>query len=227
VDQQVINFKKKLSDENKHGLVLDIDETLSWTIGYWVQQLRQKFGNPENLSVEELVAKYTYTQKVPYWQTPAALEWMENARENNQIQEQMLLISNADHFVNKINSIVPIVGYLTTRPRTILSGTQQWLIKYNFPKVEILARPADISSATGDVWKAAVLDFLYPQVEGIIDDKSFVAESLSQNYKGTFYLYNSEKTKLNHIKIIPCKTWSDVYAQIKLVYGPKKIKSIK
>jgi hypothetical protein len=221
MDQQVIDFKQKLVDENKSGLVLDVDETLSWTIGYWVEQLQQKFGNPENLLVQEIIDKYRYAQLVPYWQTPTALEWMENAREDNQIQEPLSLIDNANYFVDKINSIIPIVGYLTTRPRTVLPGTKKWLAKYNFPKVEVLARPAEISSPEGDSWKAVVLNFLYPEVKGIIDDKSFIAGSLPPNYKGTFFLFNSDATKQKDTNVIPCKTWSDVYAQVKLVYGAK------
>jgi len=38
------------------------DETLSWTIGYWIEEMQNKFGNPENLTVKEMVEKYRYTQ---------------------------------------------------------------------------------------------------------------------------------------------------------------------
>lgn len=221
MDQQIIDFKQKLASENKQGLVLDLDETLSWTIGYWVEQLQQKFGNPEHLSVKEMVDKYQYAKNVPYWQTPASLEWMENAREDNEMQEPLSLIDDANYFVDKIDSIISIVGYLTTRPRTVLSGTQKWLAKYNFPKVEVLARPADVLTAEGDSWKAVVLNFLYPEVKGIIDDKSFIAESLPSDYQGTFFLFNSDATKQKDIKVIPCKTWFDVYTQVKLTYGAK------
>jgi len=221
MDQQIIDFKQKLAFENKQGLVLDLDETLSYTIGYWIEQLQKKFGNPEHLSVKKMVDKYRYAQNVSYWQTSTALEWMENAREDNKIQESLSLIDSANYFVNKINSIIPIVGYLTTRPRTVMPGTLKWLAKNNFPEVKVLARPSEISSSEGDSWKAVVLNFLYPEVQGIIDDKSFIAESLPPDYKGIFFLYNSHTTKQKNIKVIPCKTWFDVYTQVKLTYGDK------
>ena len=42
---------------NKAGLGVDIDETLSWTVGHWVKEMQKLFGNPEGLSVKELVDK--------------------------------------------------------------------------------------------------------------------------------------------------------------------------
>jgi hypothetical protein len=36
------------------GLVIDLDETFSWTIHYMAGELAKLYGNPQNLSVEEL-----------------------------------------------------------------------------------------------------------------------------------------------------------------------------
>ena len=65
---------------NKTGLGVDIDETLSWTVGHWAKEMQKLFGNPEGLSAKELVDKYSYTQNVPYWQSEEALKWMEEKR---------------------------------------------------------------------------------------------------------------------------------------------------
>lgn len=199
--------------------MLDIDETLSWTIGTWVEQLQQRFGNPENLSVKEMAEKYKYTQNVPYWQFPEALDWTEKARENNELQERFMPIEGASAGVEKLQTVVPVVGYLTTRPRSVLGGTRKWLEKNRFPEAEVLARPADVSSQEGDRWKAEVLDFLYPQAEGIVDDKLAVVEFLPKSYQGTILLYNSQETNVEGIKVLPCKTWPDVYARAKQVWG--------
>ena len=50
----------------KSGIAVDIDETLSWTVGYWFKEMIKLFGNPEKLSVKKLISKYRYTQNVPY-----------------------------------------------------------------------------------------------------------------------------------------------------------------
>jgi NADH:ubiquinone oxidoreductase subunit D len=63
--------------ENKRGLAVDIDETLSNTIAYWLEKLQKKFSNPDNLIVKEMVEKYRYTQNIPYYQNSKVLEWID------------------------------------------------------------------------------------------------------------------------------------------------------
>jgi hypothetical protein len=220
MDQEIINFKNQLTDTNRSGLVLDIDETLAWTIGYWVSTMQQKFGNPENLSVVDMVAKYRYTQNVPYWQTPEALEWMEAAREDNDLQPLIAPIVAASDTVNQINPIIPIVAYLTTRPQCVVSGTKKWLEIYGFPDVPILARPPEVPSEVGDKWKSEALNYLYPQVKGIIDDKSAIAEFLPADYPGVVFLFNNPSTDIVRPKVIPCPIWPDVYSQVKEFFKP-------
>jgi hypothetical protein len=200
-----------------HGLALDIDETLSWTMGYWVKELQRLFGNPENLTIEELIKKYKYTQDVPYWQTKEALDWMEAQRENDGIQTEFDLIENSNQVVQKINKIVPIVAYITVRPESVLNGTKLWLKKHDFPQAEIIARPKNIPHKDGNKWKAEVLEQMYPQVSGIIDDNPKLLEFLSEDYKGQIYLYDSENVDkkynqyLQKPNIHPCRKWEDVY----------------
>lgn len=219
IEQEIASFKNKLIQEKRSGLVLDIDETLSGTVGFWVEQLQERFGNPENLTPKEIVAKYRYTQLVPYWQSKEALEWMEQARENNSLQEALPLIENANHIVQQIDKIIPIVGYLTIRPQAVIEGTKTWLRKHDFPQVDVLARPVGLATADGNKWKADVLHALYPQVVGIIDDNPAVAKHLPRDYQGTVYLFDSEEAVKCEIKVIPCKTWGDVHAQVKLLHS--------
>lgn len=219
MDEKTHAFKKKLKNENKKGLVLDIDETLSWTIGHWVEQMQQLFGNPEGLSVKELVKKYRYTQNVPYWQTEEAIQWMVNAILSNEFQEKLPLVENAHHFVQRINEIIPIIGYITVRPVDVMSGTRNWLKKHDFPEKEIIAKPMNIQRIEGTKWKAEVLSNLYPEVLGIVDDNPGLIEYLPSDYQGTIYLYDYDETTRNDIRIYPCKTWEDIYTKIKMQYS--------
>lgn len=99
---ELANIKSQLRRNGAPGLALDIDETLSWTIGWWVNRMQTEFGNPEGLSVEALVAKYRYAQLVPYWQTEEAIKWMDRHREDNNIQEELPLIENADSVIKEL-----------------------------------------------------------------------------------------------------------------------------
>ena len=71
----VQDFKNGL--KGQRGLVLDIDETLTWTVGFWLERMQKLFGNPEKLSVKDTADKYHLTQNLPYWQTDEAYAWMQ------------------------------------------------------------------------------------------------------------------------------------------------------
>nr|AIA18301.1 Unknown Function [uncultured bacterium] len=215
IDETITQFKKELQKNGKIGLLLDIDETLSWTLGHWVVVMQEKFGNPENLSVKELIKKYRYTEHVPYWQTPEAKEWMQQAILDNDLQEALPIIENANHIANKVHKIIPIVGYLTLRPTAVLDGTRQWLKKHGFPDEPLLLRPDNIPHGDGYEWKAHVLVHLYPEVTGIVDDNARMLQYLPDEYKGTIYLYDTESFEGTNLNVIPCKTWDDVYDKVK------------
>ena len=97
--------KENLKKNNMRGLALDIDETLSWTVGFWVEQLQKEFGNPENLSTQELVTKYRYVQSVPYWQTSKATRLINNYMHSNDIQEILPLMAFEDILLSYLRGI--------------------------------------------------------------------------------------------------------------------------
>ena len=71
-NKEIISLKRKLKLAGIKGLALDIDETLSFTIGFLIEKLVEKVGNPENLTVKEIARKYRHTDNVPYWQNNEA-----------------------------------------------------------------------------------------------------------------------------------------------------------
>jgi len=198
----------------KQGLAVDIDETLSWTIGYWVEQMQKKFGNPENLSIIELTKKYRQVQNVPYWQTAEALKWTNEQIHSSDLQTELPLIEGANDYLAQIEKIIPIVAYLTVRPECTRAGTQDWLNKHGFPKAQLICRPTEMNHDDGSKWKAETLAKLYPQVLGIIDDNAKLLDFLPNDYQGTIFLYNHDSHDSN-LKVISCPTWSDVLEAVK------------
>jgi len=211
-------FKHDLKTAGVSGLALDIDETLSYTLQYWIHVLMEEFGNPEGLTALEIIAKYRYAQEVPYWQTPEALGWMEQARNSNELHEQFPLIENADTHSQKINQTIPIVAYPTNRPINVAEGTRNWLQKHKFPKASIIARPEEIQHSDGNKWKAEVLEFLYPEVAGIVDDNPGLIDCLSESYPGTVFYFDAKKAPQTNIDVIACKTWNDVVREVQSRY---------
>lgn len=210
----VFQFKKYLKENKLSGLVLDIDETLSWGVYYWVKEMQVIFGNPERLTVEEMVAKYRYTQNIPYWQNSKTCRWMWQAIKSNEINENLPLIKNADLIVQKINKIIPIIGYLTIRPKSVMTGTKRWLSKFRFPEAPIIPRPNHVSFKRGNEWKAKSLVYLYQEVVGIVDDNPKLLNFLPHEYKGRIYLYNNTDNQRRDLKVYPCLTWETVWQRI-------------
>ena len=192
------------------GLALDIDETLSYTLGYWIGEMQTLFGNPENLTVEEMIKKYRYAEKVPYWQTEEAFSWMLDQIESNELQTQLPLIEDAKEIVHEVDKIIPITAYITLRPTSVLEGTKVWLKKHNFPDAPVITRPDYIKHENGTAWKAHLLEYLYPQVMGIIDDNPSLVENLSSDYEGTVFMYDTSEKTRDDLDLYACANWKAV-----------------
>ena len=214
INKEIVALKKRLKKNKIQGLALDIDETLSFTIGYMVEKLMEGLGNPENLTIGEIIKKYKHTDKIPYWQGEKAEEILEIIRNSNQVQRGLPLIKNANSTVNKINKIVPISAYITVRPKIILNGTKLWLQKNNFPEATVITKPDKILRKDGNQWKAKVLEYLYPEILGIVDDNPDLVKYLSKNYKGTVFLYDNTEILNKDIRVISCKDWETVLLNI-------------
>ena len=215
MDKQVIALKKRLKKEGKQGIALDIDEVLADTVFHLMENLIKRFGNPENLSARELINKYQYTYYVPQFQTKEARDWTIEEIHRDDIQENLPLIENSNHWVNKVNKIVPICAYLTKRPVSVLPGTIKFLKKHGFPEAEIIAKPLDIELKDGNKLKAEILKYLYPEIRGLVDDDPKFAEFIHhKEYKGTLWLYGAGSYSGENKNVKPCKNWEQVYASL-------------
>jgi uncharacterized HAD superfamily protein len=203
----------------KRGLALDIDETISATNIWWFEKMQKIFGNPESLTAQEMAAKYRYTQDVPYWQMKEVENWIEYHRHSNSVQKILPLIENSNEIVQKIDKIIPVTLYITSRPKEALSGTKEWLRNHNFPLVGIITEPKEVALSDQTKWKAKVLENFYPKIQGIIDDNPGLAKNLSRKYKGTLFLYDMAQSDISNIKVVPCPTWDDVLIKVREIFG--------
>lgn len=202
---------KKIS----RGLALDIDETLSITGIQIVEKLQERYGNPENLSKYEIMEKYKHTSNVPYWKSVEIREWHHSYIQSDELYENVNLIENSNHIVQKVDTIIPISCYLTARPENTIETTRQWLKKHNFPEREIICRPMHIAYEDGNKWKAAELLKFYPDILGIVDDNPGLIDALPPEYKGTIFLYSHLQYDITTpINVIPCIDWEAVYDKI-------------
>ncbi len=201
------------------GILVDIDETLCWTVGHWIAEMIKKFGCPEDLSVKEIINKYQFVQNVPYWQSVKVNEWIEEQIHSNDLQLELPLIDeDVVNYLQLINRIIPVVGYITNRPLSIKSGTVGWLKKYDFPDLPIVFRPDSILHSDGYKWKAEYLMSAFPIIQGIIDDDSRIIEYIEDKYMGYIFLFNSRQYIGEKKNIHRSVTWGETYLNIAKVF---------
>lgn len=219
--KMILDFKNSVKNSWKNWLALDIDETLSATSTYWFSRLLELFWNPENLTPDQMVKKYYHTQNVPYWKgNEKVLAWMHEHREDDEIQKMLELIEWTDHHYREIHeNIIPVNSYITARPDNVVNWTKHWLKQKDFPNNDtVILRPQALDHSLSNLWKACVLDILYPEVVWIVDDNPGLIKLLPERYKWHIFLYDKPGCDFNHVNIYVCQTIEDVRNSIEVVF---------
>mmetsp|Transcript_65462 Transcript_65462/g.77486 ORF Transcript_65462/g.77486 Transcript_65462/m.77486 type:complete len:223 (+) Transcript_65462:38-706(+) len=207
-------LKSSLAASGNSGLVIDIDETLSATNVTWFQRCVDLFGNPEGLTVSELISKYHLAQFNPAWQSDEAKAWMHRQRNSPEAQDNLPLIPGAVQGVRNLAKITSVVAYLTVRPESVNNNTIKWLMKNDFPKLPVVAKPDSVPFEEGNQWKARTLHDLWPEVVGIVDDNPKLPTFAGAGYPGDIYLFGRGEVESGYEWAIPCKTWQCVVKRI-------------
>jgi hypothetical protein len=214
-NKEVIALKKKLKKNKIKGLAVDVDDTLSLTFECLVDELSKKMGNSENLPKEEMFLKYRSTWNVPDWRNEKAEEIVHKIITSDELQKDLPLIENANNLVLKVNKVIPVVAYITARPNKIRNGTEFWLKKYGFVKACLIMKFKNKKRGMSNRWKAGVLKYLYPEVQGIVDDNLGLINALGKGYKGRVFLYKGSDCKRKYNYVVLCKDWDDVLDKVK------------
>jgi 5'(3')-deoxyribonucleotidase len=201
-------LKMHLQALGRKGLALDIDETLSYTNRHWMKVSLDRLPLPEGYLREELLASNAPLET--YWSEDVLLERLGDLLHSNEFNSGISIIENADHAVNEINGIVPILAYITARPVSVVLSTQQWLARHGFPEAPLIMMPVDEDHIKRNRWKANVLRLLYPEILGIVDDNPGLSIDLAENYAGMVFVYNSTVHPNQNERIIPCPDWDSV-----------------
>ncbi len=207
-EEQIV---QALLASGRTGLALDVDETLSITATKVISELQQRFGNPENLTVAEVIARYDYIEQVPYWQSAEAKNFINSCWRSPEFQHQLEIIEGALEHVHKIHQHLPILVYLTARPGCVTEATAVWLQHHGFPEASVICRPDELPSEQGSQWKAQVLARLYPAIVGIVDDNRSLIRHLPADYPGTIYLFNNQDPGDHSLTVIQCQNWAEVH----------------
>lgn len=221
IPESAVCLKEGMEKAGSRGIAFDLDETLVNTNLKWFKYLSEIIGNPEGLSPEELVKKYRYVNFVPYFFTPEAIKVINQLIDTDEFQRDIPPTEGSLEAVKEISLLVPIVAYITARPECVRSGTEYWIKENGFPEAPVILRQNEIPFEERHPWKAAVLEYMYPQVRGIVDDNPGVVSALSPDYGGKVFLFEEKESPVESGFCVPCMTWKDVVSGIKGEFAMK------
>lgn len=211
----VDQLQQTLKANQRYGLALDIDDTLAQAAQYLLEQIHLDLKLPMDKPIEELFKEYgKYTGE--FWNRADVNRWFNNVRHLK--TENLPLMPDAHEMVQRINAIVPIRAYITARRQDHYAWTQAWLDQHNFPKAPLICQPNNEKYDNSHAWKARVLEDLYPNIVGIVDDNELLAHELSSDYPGTHYLYGYKECARDNIDVVCCQDWDNVYQEIRKRY---------
>lgn len=197
----------------KEGLALDVDETLSITCPQIFSDLAELFGLPNGVPIEELLKEHTFAGRVPGWDKGEPFEWIKNQFHDMEYSKTFKTIDGALEYVHEVNKIVPICAYITARPYTLQTPTEEWIKDKGFPDAPIITRH-DMLEGAGSRWKAPLLERVWPKVYGIVDDNKKLIQYFT-DYQGTLFLFEKEEAPESKFDVVPCKDWEATYKAIK------------
>jgi hypothetical protein len=198
----------------KGGLAVDVDDTICATNEFWSEYLLREYGNPEKLTPEQIVQKYRFVRNVPYWNEPKVRQWIDGHMNSS---EGKLHLKPKEGSVKALQSLQDKINlYLTGRPEYTNEATTEWQRREGFPAKTIIGFPDmpldDRLISIRAKWKARILEALFPEVSGIIDDDEGVAKRIDKNYPGKIFLYSY--TQYNKDNVVCCPTWSEVVYEV-------------
>ncbi|MBI2580508.1 hypothetical protein HYV85_01735 [Candidatus Woesearchaeota archaeon] len=221
IEQLYKPVKDEFIRSGLEGIAVDIDDTISATNAHWVRTLVSLLKNPEGLSPEDIISKYRYAKNVPYWASDDVEAYVQGQFLNEVNLMNYPVVDGALKGVRNLDQLIRVIAYITTRPERVARITSDWLTRQSFPPAKVIGIPKTELLKQGSIesrgqWKAAVLEYLYPQVMGIVDDNEDVLEHLSPTYKGKAYIFSEKALQLQyHFSTVLCPSWEHVVDEVR------------
>jgi len=187
--QSVYRLKESLSIQNERRLAVDIDDTLANTTAKYFDVLSQQFPPPEDLTPLDVKKQFGLDGQILYWgKIPAAMELAHSYVNDNGFHSDLAVVPGAVEALQTLHQSGELACYLTARVEPMRQITDFWL-KGVFPDLPLVLKDPSIDFSNGSAWKVAALEFLYPEINGLIDNDARTIRTLEENgYPGELYL---------------------------------------
>jgi len=188
--ESVYRLKSHLQSEGIEGLAVDLDDTSYHTSDAYHDLLSERFPSPEKLTRDQARKHFALTGKILYWGgIPEAKAAAYSKVDDPEFHSSIMPITDAIVRINELEQKRLMACYLTARTENLRWVTEVSLTQHNFPRLPLGMKSKDIDFENSAEWKAAALDYLFPHVNGIIDNDARVARALEEmEYSGRVFL---------------------------------------
>ncbi len=191
----------------KRALFVDIDDTLCHTCLQWFEEFVKMFGGDK--TALQLRLEYNSIWDVPGWKEMHSDPRIDTFLHSDDFHQNIPAVLGAAEILHSfVNTVMPI-EYLTARPFSVQTATEDWLKRNMFPIAPVITRPMRVPLENRYVWKALYTEGSFPRVLGILEDDIRFVEALSSSYPGVVYFIGHSVSPRNDIRVIPCPTISD------------------
>lgn len=220
-------LKSATTDANnkpiKPQIALDIDNTISATTREYFKASVEKFGypsgtEPHEQNLDAIEAKHQYTFNVDEWRnSDSRQEFYDSLLVSPDLHRDVELIPEAGEAVPRLAPHVDVGCYLTARPDVLYDVTLEWLGKHGFPEAPLIMAPSYSDHYKLNSWKAEILDFLFPEVMGIVDDNPSLPKNIAADYpeyEGVVFHYGEHNYDDLSITVESCASWEHVLERV-------------
>ena len=174
-------------------------------------EVRRAIVEDRDLTIDEMVKKYTFAKDVPYWGGNAGIHSrLVEIRTNPEEILQVPPIASAIESLNRIHERVPVKCYFSTRPQSLWAATSEWLKQNGFPQAELILTPDDVPNREADQWKVDLISKRL-DISGIIDNSNEVVSLFPDDYHGIVFHFGTSVSPANkNYEIISCPEWRHV-----------------
>ncbi len=210
--KSVRRIKEDLQAQGTGRLACDIDDTIAKTSDAYHDLLSRQFPPPEALTKDSLRKHYALTGRILHWgDIPEANAFAYEFIDDPHFHAQMDPLDGAIAGTQELWLQQRLACYLTVRSEAMRSETECWFSRYDLPTLPLAMRDA-AHSASNAQWKAAALEYLFPEVQGIIDNDARIARLLEeQGYRGKVFLLGLNEHEYAPSNIVtPIEDWAEL-----------------
>lgn len=199
---------QKITTAFPQGVVVDIDDTLAESALSCAEAILNEFPDSTSRTARSLIEQYRQPGAVPFWQQSEIqkrIAWYFN---NDAFIRSLTVIEGAVEGIKSLTRSEQLAFYITSRPQSLQTVTQEWLEEQGFSQAPVLTRDPLV---TDPDWKLQYLVEHFPNMSAIIDDSWQPLVANNPGFKGKMIFFERYGEQLDDVERIHwVQSWQEV-----------------